>query len=93
MKKLPILCPSCSQGLYVQTLVCQGCGTSIHGEFQLPVLAALDVREQQFVLDFVTSSGSLKQMSQKMGISYPTVRNMLDDLILKLSPNNHGKNN
>lgn len=89
MKKLPVLCPSCENGLFVQTLVCQSCGTSINGEFQLPGLAALDAKEQQFILDFVLSSGSLKQMSLKMGISYPTVRNMLDDLIKKLSKQHH----
>ncbi|RZJ74088.1 MAG: DUF2089 family protein, partial [Flavobacterium sp.] len=30
-------------------------------------------------------SGSLKEMASQMGISYPTVRNKLDDLIAKIS--------
>ncbi|MFT3740189.1 MAG: DUF2089 family protein [Breznakibacter sp.] len=91
MKKLPILCPSCASGLHVQSLVCGACGTAINGTFDLPVLAKLEPKEQQIVLDFVLSSGSLKQMAQKMGVSYPTVRNMLDDLILKLEKQSHGK--
>ena len=46
--------------------------------------ARLSEKEQQFILAFVKSSGSLKDMAKSMGISYPTVRNVLDDLIEKL---------
>ncbi|MBR5876991.1 MAG: DUF2089 family protein, partial [Alistipes sp.] len=41
--------------------------------------------DQDFIVDFVLCSGSLKEMAQKMGLSYPTVRNRLDDLISSLS--------
>ena len=51
----------------------------------LPVLAKLTDKEQQFVIDFIKSSGSLKDMAKNMGVSYPTVRNVLDDLIDKLN--------
>jgi len=37
------------------------------------------------VLDFVKSSGSLNEMAQKLGLSYPTVRNRLDDIIAQLN--------
>ncbi|GAQ13951.1 hypothetical protein MODO_1618 [Myroides odoratimimus] len=37
--------------------------------------------EQEFILAFFLNSGSLKQMAQQMNISYPTVRNKLDDMI------------
>ena len=49
------------------------------------ILARLSEKEQQFVLDFVKSSGSLKDMAKNIGVSYPTVRNMLDDIIDKLT--------
>ena len=55
------------------------------GDFELPVLARLSDKEQQFILAFVKSSGSLKGMAKSMGVSYPTVRNILDDLIDRLS--------
>lgn len=35
-------------------------------------------------MEFIKSSGSLKDMAKEMGISYPTVRNLLDDLIEKI---------
>lgn len=84
-KKLPIICPSCHAMLDVHCLQCSSCQTSINGMFELPLFLKLDQREQDFVIEFVLSSGSLKIMAQKLKLSYPTVRNMLDDLIQKIS--------
>lgn len=84
-KKLPTECPSCGSRLKIAELTCEACETKISGSFDLPVLARLSEQEQLFVLDFVKSSGSLKDMAKIMNLSYPTVRNMLDDLILKIS--------
>jgi len=83
-KKLPIICPSCSSELKVQSLHCEKCITTISGQFELPVLLRLEIKEQDFILDFVKCSGSLKIMASKLNLSYPTVRNMLDDLICKI---------
>lgn len=63
---------------------CNECDTHIEGNYRLPVMMELSVVDQQFVLDFVKSSGSLKEMAQKLGLSYPTVRNRLDDIISQL---------
>jgi hypothetical protein len=82
--KLPIHCPSCSETLSVSQLSCGHCQTSISGNYSLPVLLQLTEEEQQFVLNFFLSSGSLKEMASQMGISYPTVRNKLDDMIEKV---------
>jgi len=38
-----------------------------------------------FIVEFVKSSGSLKDMARQLGVSYPTVRNMLDEIIEKLN--------
>jgi hypothetical protein len=83
-KKFPISCPSCSAALQVQSLVCSQCNTQVNGSFLLPALLQLTQDEQQFVLSFVKTSGSLKQMAEQLKLSYPTVRNMLDDIIEKL---------
>jgi hypothetical protein len=84
-KALPLICPSCNHKLKVKSLCCEECETTVSGLFDLPVLASLTANDQKFVLDFVKSSGSLKEMATKMSLSYPTVRNMLDDLISKLN--------
>ena len=70
-KKLPLTCPSCDTPLKVSELFCNECGTKVCGEFDLPPLARLTEKEQQFVLDFIKSSGSLKDMARTMGLSYP----------------------
>jgi hypothetical protein len=83
-KKLPKDCPSCGTKLKIAELYCENCETKITGNFKFPVLGCLSEQEQDFILDFVKSSGSLKDMARKMDLSYPTVRNMLDDLIEKI---------
>ncbi|WP_433902209.1 DUF2089 family protein [Sphingobacterium puteale] len=85
MKKIPINCPCCDAKLKVSKLVCDSCDTEVAGKFTLPLLMQLTVEEQEFVLNFLKYSGSLKEMANQMGKSYPTVRNILDDLIHKLN--------
>lgn len=84
-KRLPLQCPSCDEPLRVGRLFCVACNTEVCGSFELPLLARLTEKEQQFILAFMKSSGSLKDMAKNMGVSYPTVRNVLDDLIDKLT--------
>lgn len=83
-KNLPVICPACQAPLRVKSLCCDACDTEVSGNFSLPPLLSLSADEQRFVLEFVRSSGSLKEMAKQMNLSYPTVRNYLDDLIAKL---------
>jgi hypothetical protein len=82
--KLPISCPSCKSQLSVTELSCSKCQTKVSGNYILPLLLQIAEEEQQFILDFLLSSGSLKEMASQMGKSYPTVRNKLDDIIEKI---------
>ena len=84
MRNLPTTCPSCDSRLAVARLVCPECGTAVEGSFGLPVLAALPPEDQRFIVDFVKSSGSLKEMARVLGVSYPTVRNRLDEIIARM---------
>ncbi|GAA4518814.1 hypothetical protein GCM10023173_20870 [Sphingobacterium thermophilum] len=54
------------------------------GKYDMPLFMQLSAEEQDFIIEFLLSSGSLKEMANKMGKSYPTVRNKLDDLIIKV---------
>lgn len=82
---LPCYCPSCMQQLKVKSLKCDNCQTEVSGNYKLPVLALLSPNEQDFILKFVKSSGSLKEMAKELDLSYPTVRNLLNDIIDKLN--------
>ena len=59
-------------------------GIGIDGAFELPPLAKLTGEDQVFVAVFVRCHGSIKQMEQVFGISYPTVKNRLRAIVGKL---------
>lgn len=84
MSRLPIYCPACREQLTVNKLTCGKCQTQVEGLYELPLLLRLEPDEQTFVLDFLKCSGSLKEMAALMKLSYPTVRNRLDDIIEKI---------
>ena len=79
-KRMPARCPSCRQVLKVSRLTCENCTTVVEGSFDLSLLARLEPEEQEFLLKFLEASGSLKVLARNYGISYPTVRNRLDEL-------------
>jgi hypothetical protein len=89
MKILPTTCPACNNRLKVKSLICEQCDTEIQGQYELPPLASLCPDDQAFILDFMKASGSLKEMAKLLGLSYPTVRNRLDEIIerVKLAEN------
>lgn len=84
MKILPAVCPACSSQLNVKSLLCERCQTEIQGQYELPLLARLAIEEQEFIVDFIKASGSLKEMAKILGLSYPTVRNRLDEIIERI---------
>jgi len=51
---------------------------AIEGTFELPRLAQLAAEDQVFVAAFVRSHGSIKEMEQVFGVSYPTVKARLN---------------
>jgi len=82
--KLPCYCPSCQATLKVKSLKCEECQTEVIGLYSLPLLAQLPFSDQEFILKFIKNSGSLKDMSKELNLSYPTVRNLLDEIIEKI---------
>lgn len=51
---------------------------AIEGSFTLPPLANLSAEDQIFVMAFVRCHGSIKDMEEMFGISYPTVKNRIN---------------
>lgn len=82
--KLPIRCPSCENALNVSQMKCNHCETEVNGSYELPLLLKLSRDEQNFILEFFLSSGSIKEMARQAELSYPTMRNKMDDLIEKI---------
>jgi len=53
-------------------------GVAIEGAFTLPELARLSLEDQVFVTAFLRSHGSIKEMEQIFGVSYPTIKARLN---------------
>lgn len=51
---------------------------SVEGAFTLPELARLSLEDQVFVTAFLRSHGSIKDMEQVFGVSYPTIKARLN---------------
>lgn len=51
---------------------------SVEGSFTLPELARLTLEDQVFVVAFLRSHGSIKEMEQTFGVSYPTIKARLN---------------
>jgi hypothetical protein len=74
-------CPICAGELAVTRLHCGSCGTTIEGEFAVGRFARLP-REQFGLLEsFLRSRGNLKDLERELGVSYPTVRARIDQLL------------
>lgn len=52
----------------------------LEGQFELPPLAKLTMEDQIFITAFIRSHGSIKDMEELFGISYPTVKNRLNQI-------------
>jgi len=51
---------------------------TVDGAFTLPELARLSLEDQVFVTAFLRSHGSIKEMEQVFGVSYPTIKARLN---------------
>jgi hypothetical protein len=51
---------------------------TVEGTFSLPELARLSLEDQVFVTAFLRSHGSIKEMEQVFGVSYPTIKGRLN---------------
>jgi len=81
---IPAKCPTCEGKLNVSQLKCSNCQTKIIGDFYLDELFQLNQEQQQFLKVFIKTRGNIKNMEKELGMSYPTVRNKLNELIKSL---------
>lgn len=75
-----------SQGepVVIERVRVPGRGIAVEGAFTLPQLARLSMEDQVFVTAFVRSHGSIKEMEQVFGVSYPTVKARLNRIASQL---------
>jgi hypothetical protein len=84
VRPLILRCPSCEGNLTVTSLGCPDCSINIDGEFALPQLLKLSRSQIDFVEVFIKNRGIIREVERELGISYPTVRARLDEVIQAL---------
>jgi len=77
-------CPICNHDLFVTKLECTNCHTEISGQFQLSKFNYLSKDHLYFIELFIKNKGSIKQLEKELNVSYPTVKKMLDEVIVSL---------
>ncbi len=84
MRPIILKCPSCDGNLTIARLDCPDCKISIDGEFAPPALLKLSGAQIDFVEVFIKNRGVIREVERELGVSYPTVRARLDDVITAL---------
>ena len=84
MYSAPTRCPICQSELEVVRLHCPSCDTSVEGHFASGHFANLSREQLEFMITFVRCEGKINRMEDEIGLSYPTIRNRLHELIRSL---------
>ena len=82
--KAPGKCMICGGTMHVTRLKCDTCESELSGSFAPCRFCSLDPQNLAFLEIFIKNRGSIKDIEREMGISYPTVRNNLDNLLTAL---------
>lgn len=77
-------CPVCQNTLSVAKLHCHECHTVIENDFELSKFTLLSQEQLQFIETFLLCRGNIKEVEKELGVSYPTVRGKLNDIIQAL---------
>ena len=85
--EIPAICPVCQGAFQTKKLACIKCGSVLEGNFAPDPLSALPKEMRQFILIFIRCRGNIREMEKAYGISYPTVRARLDEIIAALNVN------
>lgn len=77
-------CPTCGGHMIVTELSCSACGTTVAGSFFLHNIMHLPADSLAFLESFIRNKGVIKDMEVDLGISYPTVKTRLDEVVKQL---------
>jgi hypothetical protein len=90
---IPGGCPVCGDAMVITTLHCPNCDVTVQGRFTLGRLALLSPEQLEFVEVYLRCDGKIKRVEDELGISYPTVRNRLNDIITTMGYEAPGSEN
>lgn len=81
-------CPSCGDRMVISELKCPKCDLRIRKDFESCDFCSLPDEDYEFLLIFLRTQGRITDMEKALGVSYPTIKAKIDNLLknLKLSP-------
>jgi len=83
-RMLPTQCPLCGGEITVTRLYCPACDVTLEGRFAVGRFMQLTPEQLNFVETFVRCEGKLTRMEGELGLSYPTIRSRLHEVIRAL---------
>lgn len=84
MNIVPTRCPICGGEVTITRLYCRDCDTTIEGRFTNGPFSQLTPEQLSFVETFVRCEGKISRMEDEIGLSYPTIRGRLHEIIRAL---------
>ena len=81
---MPTHCPVTGEALQVTRLECPSSGVTIEGRFQPNEFALLSQEHLEFMRLFIKVRGNLKEIERILELSYPTVRQRFENVLLSL---------
>jgi hypothetical protein len=73
-------CPACGGQLIITECQCSQCKLQMRGEFRPGRFLNLSDDELTFIEVFLSTRGNLSEVERILGVSYPTIRNKLDEI-------------
>jgi hypothetical protein len=84
MNPIPTRCPLCGGELTVTRIYCRDCDTTLEGRFSIGPFGNLTQEQVNFMITFVRCEGKITRVEDEIGLSYPTIRNRLHEVIRAL---------
>ena len=84
MKRMITKCPGCQGTLHIAKLQCPDCGMELKNDFSLSRFDRLDDAQYEFLLAFLKSRWSLKEVQAELQLSYPAAKRKLEELLTAL---------
>lgn len=84
MNTLPAQCPLCGGELIVTRFHCAQCDVTVEGRFAIGKFTRLSDEQMRFVETFIRCEGKISRMEGELGLSYPTIRARLHEVIRAL---------
>ena len=79
----PERCPTCQERLVTTGLGCPACGTGVTGGWSPCACpyCRLGPAQQEILRVFLESRGNVRELERFLGVSYPTARARLDEVV------------